>query len=324
MKKILLTGALGQIGVELIGKLRGLYGNDNVFASDISDKELCKVEKDGPFGILDVRDSKAYADMVSSFRPDTIFHLAGILSANAEKAPQKAWDINMNGLFNALEVARTYETSLFFPSSIAAFGPGSPSDNTPQDTIQRPSTIYGVSKVTGELLCDYYHLKYGVDTRGVRFPGLISYKALPGGGTTDYAVHIYYEAVKKKRYTSFIAPGTYMDMMYMPDALDAVVKLMEADPSRLVHRNCFNITAMSFAPEQVAESIKKHMPDFVMEYDVDPVRQAIAESWPNSIDASCAAAEWNFSPRYDLEAMTSDMLEKVALRGVEADSSVEP
>jgi nucleoside-diphosphate-sugar epimerase len=314
MKRIFMTGALGQIGVELVDHLRQIYGNDKVFATDISDKELHKLKKDGPFGILDVRDGNAFSEMVSSFKPDTIFHLAGILSANAEKAPQKAWDINTNGLCNALEIARNFGTSLFFPSSIAAFGPGSPVDNTPQDTIQRPSTIYGISKVTGELLCDYYHLKYGVDTRGVRFPGLISHEALPGGGTTDYAVHIYYEAIREKKYTSFIGEGTFMDMMYMPDALEATVKLMEADPAGLVHRNCFNITAMSFAPEHVAEEIRKHIPDFVMAYDVDPERQAIAESWPNSIDATCAAQEWGFAPRYDLGAMTSDMLEKIALK----------
>ena len=314
MKKILVTGSLGQIGVELINYLRDLYGGNSVFATDVSDKELAKVRCDGPFEILDVRDGKAFERIVSSFKPDTIFHLAGILSANAEKFPQKAWDINMNGLCNALEIARNYETSLFFPSSIAAFGPGSPSDNTPQDCMQRPSTIYGISKVAGELLCDYYHSKYGLDTRGVRFPGLISYEALPGGGTTDYAVHIYYDALTKKKYTSFIASATYMDMMYMPDALDAMVKLMEADPSRLIHRNCFNITAMSFCPEDVAKEIQKYIPDFVLDYDVDPVRQSIAESWPNSIDPSCAVEEWEFSPVYDLEAMTADMLEKVALK----------
>lgn len=314
MKKILVTGSLGQIGVELINYLRDLYGGNSVFATDVSDKELSKVKRDGPFEILDVRDGEAFEHIVSSFKPDTIFHLAGILSANAEKFPQKAWDINMNGLCNALEIARNYETSLFFPSSIAAFGPGSPSDNTPQDCMQRPSTIYGISKVAGELLCDYYHSKYGLDTRGVRFPGLISYEALPGGGTTDYAVHIYYDALTKKKYTSFIASATYMDMMYMPDALDAMVKLMEADPSRLLHRNCFNITAMSFCPEDMAKEIKKYIPDFVLDYDVDPVRQSIAESWPNSIDPSCAVEEWGFSPVYDLEAMTADMLEKVALK----------
>lgn len=314
MKKILVTGSLGQIGVELINHLRDLYGGNSVFATDVSDKELAKIKSDGPFEILDVRDGKAFDHIVSSFRPDTVFHLAGILSANAEKLPQKAWDINMNGLFNALEIARNYGTSLFFPSSIAAFGAGSPSDNTPQDCMQRPSTIYGISKVAGELLCDYYHSKYGLDTRGVRFPGLISYEALPGGGTTDYAVHIYYDALTKKKYTSFIASATYMDMMYMPDALNAMVKLMEADPSRLVHRNCFNITAMSFSPDDVAKEIQKYIPDFVLDYDVDPVRQSIAESWPNSIDPSCAVEEWGFSPAYDLEAMTIDMLEKVALK----------
>ena len=242
MKKILVTGSLGQIGVELINHLRDLYGGNSVFATDVSDKELAKIKSDGPFEILDVRDGKAFDHIVSSFRPDTVFHLAGILSANAEKLPQKAWDINMNGLFNALEIARNYGTSLFFPSSIAAFGAGSPSDNTPQDCMQRPSTIYGISKVAGELLCDYYHSKYGLDTRGVRFPGLISYEALPGGGTTDYAVHIYYDALTKKKYTSFIASATYMDMMYMPDAPECNgqtdgSRSLQTCPSELLQHN---------------------------------------------------------------------------------------
>ncbi|HAG22718.1 MAG TPA: UDP-glucose 4-epimerase, partial [Synergistaceae bacterium] len=200
------------------------------------------------------------------------------------------------------------------PSSIAAFGPSTPADNTPQVTIQRPTTIYGIAKVTGELLCDYYHQKFGLDTRGLRFPGLISYEAPPGGGTTDYAVHIYYDALSKGRYTSYIAPGTYMDMMYMPDALEAVVQLMEADPARLVNRNAYNVSAMSFAPEDIADSIKKFIPSFEIDYDVDPDRQAIAESWPNSLDCSAAVEEWDFSPKYDLDGMTKDMLDKLKTR----------
>lgn len=220
----------------------------------------------------------------------------------------------MNGLYNVLEVAREENCSVFTPSSIAAFGDSTPKDNTPQDTIQRPNTIYGVTKVAGELLCDYYYHKFGVDTRGVRFPGLISYETLPGGGTTDYAVHIYYDALKHKKYTSFIAKGTKMDMMYMPDALKAIIQLMEADPSKLIHRNAFNVTAMSFDPEEIAASIRKYIPEFELDYDVDPVRQAIAESWPNSLDDSAAREEWGWNPDYDLDSMTKDMLEKLRVK----------
>jgi nucleoside-diphosphate-sugar epimerase len=312
MKKILITGAGGQIGVELVQHLRELYGADNVTASDIG-KVPEPVSKGGPFSILDVRDGKAVTELLRTAKPDTILHLAGILSAKGEMNPQLAWDINANGLYTVLEAVRAYgECALFFPSSIAAFGPNTPSKNTPQDTIQRPNTIYGIAKVAGELLCDYYHLKYGMDTRGVRFPGLISYAAKPGGGTTDYAVHIYYEAAAKGKYTSYIAKGSYMDMMYMPDALDAVVQLMEADPKKLVHRNAFNNSAMSFDPEGIAASIRKVLPNFELSYDVDPERQAIADSWPDSLDCSAAKAEWGFSPKFDLEAMTRDMLQKVS------------
>jgi nucleoside-diphosphate-sugar epimerase len=212
---------------------------------------------------------------------------------------------------NALETARELNAQFFTPSSIGAFGPSTPKNNTPQDTIMRPTTMYGVNKVAGELLADYYYHKFGVDTRGLRFPGLISHVALPGGGTTDYAVEIYYEAVKNRKYTSYIDRGTFMDMMYMPDALNAIIDLMEADSSRLKHRNSFNVTAMSFAPEDIAASITKHMPGFEMSYKVDPERQRIADSWPNSIDASAAKEEWGFKYEYDLDKMTQDMLEKL-------------
>ena len=215
---------------------------------------------------------------------------------------------------NALEVARELDMQFFTPSSIGAFGPSTPKDNTPQDTLQRPTTMYGVNKVAGELLCDYYHTRFGLDTRGVRFPGLISYVTPPGGGTTDYAVDIYYKAIQDGRYTSYIAEGTYMDMMYMPDALQAIVDLMEADPAKLVHRNAFNISAMSFEPSQIAKEIQKHIPTFTMDYEVDPVRQAIANSWPNSIDSAAAIEEWGFKASYDLEKMTADMLEKLKIR----------
>jgi len=306
----MVTGANGQIGVELVVHLRKLYGAENVLATA---RRLVPgpVGEGGPFQLLDVRDGAAFSGILGSFRADTVIHLAGILSAKGESDPVSSWDINVNGTCAALEAARAHGAAFFLPSSIAAFGPSTPARNTPQDTIQRPTTIYGVAKVSLELLCDYYHKRFGLDTRGLRFPGLISYEALPGGGTTDYAVHIYYDAVKKGSYTSFIAPGTCMDMMYMPDALDAVVRLMEADPARLVHRNAFNVSAMSFEPEQIAASIRKVMPGFAMDYDVDPLRQSIAESWPDSLDCSAAREEWGFAPKYDLDRMTEDMLSRL-------------
>ncbi len=310
MKKILVTGANGQIGVELVQHLRKIYGDTNVTAT--ARKKLSgPVADGGPFALLDVRDGKAVGELLGSTKADSVIHLAGVLSAKGEAEPKMAWDTNMNGLYTVLEAAHEHNCALFFPSSIAAFGPNTPAKDTPQDTIQRPTTIYGVAKVAGELLCDYYHLKYGMDTRGLRFPGLVSYAALPGGGTTDYAVHIYYEAVAKGSYTSYIGKGSFMDMMYMPDALEAVVKLMEADPKKLIHRNAFNISAMSFDPEGIAASIKKVLPNFTLSYDVDPMRQAIAASWPDSLDCSAAKAEWGFAPKYDLDAMTKDMLQRV-------------
>lgn len=310
MKKILITGALGQIGSELTGKLREIYGRDNVIATDIR-KTDSEAAANGPFEILDVMDAKSMGEIASKYNVDTIMHMAALLSATAETKPVFAWNLNMGGLMNALETARELDCQFFTPSSIGAFGPSTPKDNTPQDTIQRPTTMYGVNKVAGELLADYYFHRFGVDTRGVRFPGLISYVTPPGGGTTDYAVEIYYEAIKNGKYTSYIDKGTYMDMMYMPDALDAIIDLMEADPAKLVHRNAFNVTAMSFDPEELAAEIKKHIPGFEMNYNVDPVRQAIADSWPNSIDASAASDEWGFKAKYDMSSMTADMLDKL-------------
>ena len=309
MKKILVTGATGQIGGDLISELSRIYGKDKVIGS-ARRKDPLDLDCNRYYS-MDCRNLDDFYRIVKEEKVDTILHLAAILSAKGEEDPNLLWDINVNGLYNALEVSKEIGASLFVPSSIGAFGPSTPKDRTPQNTIQRPTTAYGVSKVTGELLCDYYHQKYGLDTRGVRFPGLISHKTLPGGGTTDYAVHIYYEAIKNKHYTSFIDKGTYMDMMYMPDAIDSIIKLMEADPDKLIDRNAFNVSSMSFEPEDIKRSIQKYIPEFTMDYDVDPIRQSIAGYWPNSLDTSQAKLQWGFKPRYDLDAMTKDMLDNI-------------
>jgi nucleoside-diphosphate-sugar epimerase len=317
MRRILVTGALGQIGAELVPALRERYGSDMVVASDIR-MPAGPTAADGPFEYIDCTVRRMIDDAVHKYEIGTIYHLASLLSAVAEQKPQVAWDVNMGGLYRVLEVARENQLAVFFPSSIGAFGPSTPPDHTPQDTLQRPSTMYGVTKVAGELICDYYFKRFGVDTRGVRYPGLISYVAPPGGGTTDYAVEIFYEAIRNKRYTCFLGPETCLDMMYMPDAIKAAVDLMDADPDRLLHRNAFNITAVNFTPEQLAAQISKHIPEFAISYEVDPVRQSIADSWPNSLDDSAAREEWGWAPEYDLESMTRDMLEnleKKLLRG---------
>lgn len=310
MKRILITGALGQIGTELTVKLRGIYGEENVLPTDINEPEEGPL-KDKPFKILDVRRYDEMVKLADEFEPDTIMHMAALLSATCEEKPMIAWDINMGGLVNALEVARKRELKFFTPSSIGAFGPSTPKKDTPQTTIQRPTSMYGVNKVSGELLCEYYHSKFGVDTRGLRFPGLISHIKEPGGGTTDYAVEIFFEAVRSGKYTSYIGKGTYMDMMYMDDAIDAIIQLMETDAENLTDRNAFNVTAMSIEPETVAREIKKHIPDFELSYDVDPVRQGLAASWPDSIDAGAAREQWGFNPKYDLERMTVEMLNAI-------------
>ncbi|MDW5472543.1 NAD-dependent epimerase/dehydratase family protein [Staphylococcus equorum] len=311
MKKIMITGALGQIGTELVVKCRMLYGNDNVLATDIKQPETDSAIVDGPFEILDVTDRARMFELVETFKPDTMMHMAALLSGVAEKNPLFAWDLNMGGLMNALETAREHNLQFFTPSSIGAFGPSTPKVNTPQVTIQRPTSMYGVNKVAGELLCQYYFDKFGVDTRSVRFPGLVSHIKEPGGGTTDYAVDIYFKAVREGRYTSFIEKDTYMDMMYMEDAIDAIIQLMEADGVKLINRNAYNLSAMSIEPEMVKEAIQEFYPEFQLEYDVDPVRQSIANSWPNSIDVSCARAEWGFNPQYGLTKMTQTMLKAI-------------
>ena len=263
---------------------------------------------------MDAMEADKMLEVVKKYRIDTIINLVAVLSAKGEANPVMAWNINMGSLINSLEVMREVQGAVFTPSSIGAFGPSTPLDNTPQDTIMRPTTIYGISKVAAELWSDYYFLKYRVDARGVRYPGIISNVTLPGGGTTDYAVEIYYEAIKNKHYTCYLKPGTYLDMMYMPDALRACVELMEADPGKLKHRNCFNVTAMSIEPEMIADEIRKHIPEFTIDYQIDPVRQSIAESWPNSMNQTAAMEEWGWKPVYDLAAMTTDMLQVLSQR----------
>lgn len=312
MKNVLIIGATGQIGTELTMKLRNEYPNGQIVAGYIPGAEPKGIlAESGPSEVVDITNPQQIADAVDKYKVDTIYNLAALLSATAEAKPQLAYKIGLGGLYNTLEVAREKNCAVFTPSSIGSFGKDTPKDNTPQDTIQRPDTIYGVTKVAGELLSDYYARRFGVDTRSVRFPGLISYVAPPGGGTTDYAVDIYYHAVKGETFKCPIAAGTFMDMMYMPDALRACIEIMEADPSRLVHRNSFNIAAMSFDPEIIYKKIQEHVPGFKMEYEFDPLRQAIADSWPNSLDDTCARNEWDWKPEFDLEAMTVDMLKNL-------------
>ena len=315
MKNILVIGATGQIGSELTMELRRRYGDSHVVAGYISGAEPKGVLKDsGPSAIADVTDRQSMKTVIKQYNIDTVYNLAALLSVVAERKPEMAWKVGIDGLWNVLEMAREHQCAVFTPSSIGSFGESTPHVKTPQDTIQRPRTMYGITKVTTELLSDYYYMKYGVDTRAVRFPGIISNVTLPGGGTTDYAVEIYYAAVKGQKFICPLKPGTYMDMMYMPDALNAAISLMEADPARLVHRNAFNIASMSFAPEEIYAMIKKYVPDFEMDYEVDSLKQSIADSWPDCLDDTCARMEWDWKPQYDLESMTVDMLEKLKIK----------
>ena len=308
MKSILVTGSLGQIGTELTPYLRSIYGDDKVVASSLHVTKNCEnVTETGPFELVNVTKPEEIISVIKKYDVGTIYHLASLLSATGESNPQALWSVNMDGLNNILEAARDNKCAVFFPSSIAVFGPDSPKDKTPQDAVTRPTSIYGVSKVAGELLCDYYHLKYNLDIRGLRYPGVISNAALPGGGTTDYAVHIFYDAIREGSYKCFLRKDSAIDMIYMPDVLEGAVQLMEADPEKLIHRNAFNVSAITLTPGKLAKEVKKHIPGFTISYDIDPVRQAIADSWPNSLDDTAAREEWGWNPKYGLEEMTKDM-----------------
>ncbi len=310
MRRILVIGARGQIGSELVPALRERYGAENVVAADLRVMPS-QLSTEDSYEHLDCIQSAQVLEVIRRHDIGTIYHLAALLSALAEEKPHEAWRVNMSGLYNVLEAARQYRCRAFFPSSIGAFGPSTPRVHTPQVTVQRPTTMYGVTKVSGELLCDYYAGRFGVDVRGLRLPGLISYVAPPGGGTTDYAVEIYYQALRYGYYTCFLEPDTRLDMMYMPDAIAAMMQLMEADAARLRYRNAYNVTAMSITPAELADEIRKHMPAFAIDYEVDPIRQAIADSWPSSLDDSAAREDWDFAPRFDLAGMTVDMLARL-------------
>jgi nucleoside-diphosphate-sugar epimerase len=308
MNRILITGATGQIGSELTPALRAIYGSEQVVASGRKHPPSPALEQSGPCVYLDVTDHKSLEEVVADYQIDTIFHLASLLSAVAEAKPQLAWQVNMGGLLNVLEVARRHGCRVFFHSSIGAFGPTTPRDHTPQDTLQHPTTMYGITKLSGELLANYYFRRFGVDCRGVRFPGLISHVTRPGGGTTDYAVEIFYAALAGQPFSCFLKPDSRLDMMYMPDAIRVALTLMAADSSSLSHRNGYNVTAMNFTPAELAGAIRRHLPAFTMTYAIDPLRQAIADSWPHSMDDSVARREWGWQPAFGLEEMVSAML----------------
>ena len=308
MKKILVVGAGGQIGTELVPHLQKNYGHDNVIAADLRPEIVEKLSKTAVAVPLDALDTEAYAETIKKYEVDSIFNLVALLSATGEKNPQLAWNINMGALLNSLNLAKEYGCALFTPSSIGAFGENTPHYKTPQDTVMRPNTIYGVCKVSGELLSDYYHTRFGVDTRSVRFPGIISNGAMPGGGTTDYAVEVFYHAVKTGKYTCEVPEDTYMDMLYMPDALESTTQLMEADPDKLIHRNSFNIASMSFTPKQLFAKIKERIPEFEADYKIDPVKAQISASWPDCLDDSCARREWGWNPKWGIDEMVDDMI----------------
>lgn len=314
IKKILVTGSVGQIGSELTLELRNHYGAENVIATGRKTPPSDELRNSGPFHFIDVTRIDSVEEVIKKYNVDTVVHMSAILSAVGEKNPQLCWDVNMNGTINILELAIKYKMNrIIIPSSIAVWGAGVPLDNTPQETVLKPSTMYGVTKVCGELLCDYYVKRFGLDIRGLRYPGIISHVTPPGGGTTDYAVAIYYEAVDKGRYTCFVREDTKLPMMYMPDCLNATIQLMDADLSGLKHHSDFNLASMSFSAGELAAAIKKHIPTFKVDYKPD-YRQAIADSWPNSIDDSCAREEWGWKPQWNLDSMTVDMLNNLKRR----------
>lgn len=308
---VLVVGAGGQIGTELVPHLQKVYGEDNIIAADLRPEVVDRLSKVSRAVSLDALDVKRYADTVKQYKIDRIYNLVALLSATGEKNPLLAWNINMGALLNSLEIAKEHNCSVFTPSSIGAFGTETPHKDTPQDTIMRPNTMYGVCKVSGELLSDYYYSRFGVDTRSVRFPGIISNGCLPGGGTTDYAVEVFYEIIRSGKYTCPIPENTYMDMLYMPDALNACTQLMDADPSMLVHRNSFNVTSMSFSPKKLFTAISKRVPGAEFSYDIDPVKAEISASWPDNMDDSCAREEWGWNPQWGMEEMIDDMLSAI-------------
>lgn len=311
MKKILVTGALGQIGTELTLALRKKYGSENVIATDVRPDTNMPLAGTGPFHVVDVTRTDSLKQLLLEENIDTVFHLAAILSAKGEKDPLFCWSVNMDGLINILEAARLYNVKkVIVPSSMAVWGPDAPQFDTPQDSVLKPTTMYGVTKVCGERLCDYYVQKYGLDCRGLRYPGIISSETLPGGGTTDYAVEIFYDAVKGEKYSCFLSEESTLPMMYMPDCINATISLAEAEFETLKHHSDFNVAAFSFSPKELAACIKKYLPEFEIEYKPD-FRQAIADSWPKSINDSAAREEWNWKPEFDMDTMTKDMIEKL-------------
>ena len=316
-KRVLVTGATGQIGSELTVELRKRYGRDNVVAAGHKRKPSETLLKSGPFEYVDTNDKESITQVIKQYEINTIYHLAAVLSATGEENPQLAWHVNMDGLYNVLEVAREHKLNrVFWPSSIAVFGPEAPRTNTPQDTVLIPETMYGVTKVAGELLCNYYFTRFSLDVRSLRYPGIISSETLACGGTTDYAVEIFYEAIKKKRYTCFLRENTVLPMMYMPECMKATIDIVEADSARVKCRTSYNVAAMSFSAGELAAEIKKHIPEFKCDYKPD-FRQKIADSWPMSIDDSAARKDWGWRPTYDLVAMTKDMIEKLSKRFAE-------
>jgi nucleoside-diphosphate-sugar epimerase len=307
-EKILVIGSSGQIGTELVQNLRDIYGIDSVIASDV---KVTEQAKEGPFEVIDVMNAQGLLAIVKRHNISQIYLLAALLSATAEKMPKFGWDLNMQGLFNVLDLAKEkIIRQVYWPSSIAVFGPNTPKVNTPQYTIMEPSTVYGISKQAGERWCEYYFKKYGVDVRSLRYPGLIGWKSAPGGGTTDYAVHIFHEALKTGKYECFLSENTILPMMSMPDAIQATIGIMQADPDKVKIRSSYNLSGFSFSPKDIAEEIKKYIPDFQITYSPDS-RQQIADSWPQSIDSQEAKKDWNWQPEYDLKAMTEDMIKNL-------------